>query len=92
MDPTDFVDFTQGINTVNQYKPVDSDGNNFSWLSICEFKYERKLMVFKFRVNLDYDYRTCLLGPRCGKKNMNPKHVFDDTLQLYQTFESLLTL
>ena len=25
MNPAEFVDFTQGINIVNQYKPIDSD-------------------------------------------------------------------
>ena len=68
MNPAEFVDFTQGINIVNQYKPIDSDGNNFSWLDIDEFKYKRKLIAFKFRDNVNDEYRTFLLGRMRRKK------------------------
>ena len=90
MNPAEFVDFTQGINIVNQYKPIDSDWNNFSWLDFDEFKYERKLIAFKFRDNVNDEYRTFLLGRMRRKKNMNPKLVFNnDPFISVQTTESL---
>ena len=90
MNPAEFVDFTQGINIVNQYKPIDSDWNNFSWLDFDEFKYERKLIALKFRDNVNDEYRTFLLGRMRRKKNMNPKLVFNnDPFISVQTTESL---
>ena len=32
-----FVGFTQWINIRNQYKPIDSNINKFSWLDIHDF-------------------------------------------------------
>ena len=56
-----FKDFTKPKNFKNLSKPVDSEGNKFSWLDIHEFKYEAGLFGFKFRYNLEDQYRTCLL-------------------------------
>ena len=72
----DFMDFTQGINFKNLYKPVDADGNKFCWLQIHEFRYEQGLFGFKFKYKLDDDYRVCLLGKRSTKSKVPTEPVF----------------
>ena len=67
----------KGINFSNLHKPVDSEGEKFSWLEIHELKYDQGLFGFKFRYNLTDEYRTCLLGNR-SRKQGSAKPVFND--------------
>ena len=59
MKCNDFLDFQQGVHFSNLAKPIDSEGNKFTWLKIQEFKFEKDLLGFKFRYNLDEPYRLC---------------------------------
>ena len=71
MGTQDFFHFMKGINFSNLHKPVDSEGEKFSWLEIHELKYDEGLFGFKFRYNLTDEYRTCLLGKRSRKQVPN---------------------
>ena len=59
MKYNDFLDFQKGVKFSNLAKPIDSEGNKFTWLNFREFKFERDLLGFKFRYNLDEPYRLC---------------------------------
>ena len=83
LETDDFKDFTKGSNFKNLSKPVDTDGNKFSWLNIQEFKYEVGLFGFKFRYNLDEEYRTCLLGPKPTPQQPKPTPKFTQPALLY---------
>ena len=77
METQDFFYFMKSINFSNLHKPVDSEGEKFSWLEIHKFKYKEGLFGFKFRYNLTDEYRTCLLG-KPSRKQGNAKPVFHD--------------
>ena len=83
MSTDDFLDFSKGINFVNQSKPVDNDGNKFNWLKIHEFKFEKGLFGFRFRYNINDEFRTALLGPKRTNLRPNPQPVFDNPPIMY---------
>lgn len=78
-----FKDFTKPGNFKNLSKPVDSNGNKFSWLDIHEFKYEAGLFGFRFRYNLEDEYRTCLLGPKPTPRQPKPVPKFVNPPLMY---------
>ena len=80
MESEDFFDVSAGALFSNLNKPIDTDGNHFSWLLIHEFKYEKKFFGFKFKYDLTDEYRTCYLGPaNKTRASKRPKHaVFKD--------------
>ena len=61
MDQHEFMVFYQGANFKNLSKPVDTSGNKFNWLKIQELYFEKGLSGFKFKYDLNENYRTCEL-------------------------------
>ena len=73
MESKDFLNFSKQMNFVNLSRPIAANGEKFTWLQIQKFKFEKGLFGFKFRYDIDEDYRTCLLGPKRIPKNQNLK-------------------
>ena len=58
------------------------DGEPFSWRAIHEFHFEKGLFGFKFRYELNEEYRVCSYGP--GKRRGRPSvPIFDEPLLRY---------
>ena len=93
MQPEDFLDFTKGINFQNLSTPVDTDCNQFNWLKIHEFKYEENLFGFKFKYNLEDEYRTCYFGKKPKSRSNRPNEpVFTEMHVLYPNGRKLKAL